>query len=160
MSFPCAVCGETHGALPDLGFPYPDYALSIPEEEWPERVTATPDRCVVDEAYYFVRGVIFIPVEGDPEGWGIGAWVSLKRENYEHYLAHNDDPDIGPFFGWLANEIACYEATTNPLKTRVHFRGNNLRPSIELEPTDHALAVDQRNGISVQRAWELIHPYL
>ena len=41
-----------------------------------------------------------------------------------------------------------------------HFRGDGLRPAIELEPTDHPLAVDQRDGISLDRAWEIVHRYL
>ena len=41
------------------------------------------------------------------------------------------------------------------LKTHVHLRGVNARPLIELEPTDHPLAVEQRNGITAARVREL-----
>jgi hypothetical protein len=41
------------------------------------------------------------------------------------------------------------------LKTRVHLRDGFIRPFIELEPTDHPLAVEQREGISVERVAEL-----
>jgi hypothetical protein len=30
---------------------------------------------------------------------------------------------------------------------------------IELEATDHPLAVEQRNGISLAHAWEILHCY-
>jgi hypothetical protein len=36
-------------------------------------------------------------------------------------------------------------------KTRVHLRDNGVRPYIELEPTNHPLAVEQREGIAVER---------
>jgi hypothetical protein len=41
------------------------------------------------------------------------------------------------------------------LKTRVHLRDHEVRPFIELEPTDHPLALEQRNGISVDRVAEI-----
>jgi hypothetical protein len=33
------------------------------------------------------------------------------------------------------------------LKTRVHTRAVGTRPYVELEPTDHPLSIEQRNGI-------------
>jgi len=43
-----------------------------------------------------------------------------------------------------------YARSTVNLKTMVHARAVGLRPWLELEPTDHPLAVEQRTGIS----WE------
>jgi hypothetical protein len=40
-----------------------------------------------------------------------------------------------------------------------HFRSGGLRPQIELEPTDHPFAIDQRNGITLEKAWEIAHFY-
>ena len=34
-----------------------------------------------------------------------------------------------------------------------------LRPAIRVEPTDHPLAVDQRNGITLDKAWDIVHRY-
>ena len=56
--------------------------------------------------------------------------------------------------GLLCNNISEYPPTLN-LKTYLHLRGGNLRPSIELELTDHPLAVDQRQGISIERVEEI-----
>jgi hypothetical protein len=41
------------------------------------------------------------------------------------------------------------------LKTRVHLRDDGLRPFLELEPTQHPLAVEQRDGITAERVAEL-----
>jgi hypothetical protein len=41
------------------------------------------------------------------------------------------------------------------LKTRVHLRDHGIRPLIELEPTEHPVAVEQREGISVARVSEI-----
>lgn len=66
---------------------------------------------------------------------------------------------IGPFFGWLCTAISYYEKETLMLKTRAHFRSGGRRPTVELEPTDHELAIDQRNGINLDKAWEIVHHY-
>jgi hypothetical protein len=47
-----------------------------------------------------------------------------------------------------------YSDTFN-LRTRVHLRDDGLRPFIELEPTDHPLAIEQREGISIERVADL-----
>jgi hypothetical protein len=52
------------------------------------------------------------------------------------------------------------EKTTFLLKGRLHFRNDKRRPTIELEPTDHPLAVEQRKGITLARAWEIVHQYM
>lgn len=62
--------------------------------------------------------------------------------------------DEPPKFGWLCNKISNYPNTLH-LKTNLHLRGGNLRPSIELEPTDHPLAIEQRQGISIGRVEEI-----
>jgi hypothetical protein len=41
------------------------------------------------------------------------------------------------------------------LKTFVRQRGIGVRPYIELEPTDHPLAVEQREGITKERLGEI-----
>lgn len=160
MSFHCATCNEDHEGLPDLGMDAPDPYLRVPEAERAGRTTFTGDRCTVrdedGEEHYFVRGVIMIPIHGQDEAFGIGVWVSQSRANYERYSA---EEDMDPTFGWLANHIAHYEEDTFLLKTRVHFRPEH-RPLIELEPTDHPLAVEQREGITLERAWQIVHRYM
>jgi len=80
----------------------------------------------------------------------IGAWSSLAKNNFVAYLEHYDDQDqvaLGPWFGWFSNRLKGY-ADTQKLKCAVQPRSGGLRPSLELEPTDHPLAVQQRDGIS------------
>jgi hypothetical protein len=159
MTYRCHTCGEEHDDLPDLGCDAPDPYLDVPEEEREARTVFTPDRCIVrddDGEHYFIRGVIELPIHGQEQPFGIGAWVSQSRVNYERYEA---DETMAPTFGWLSNRIAHYDETTFLLKTRVHFRSGGMRPTIELEPTAHPLAVEQRTGISVERAWEIVHRY-
>jgi hypothetical protein len=160
MEYRCDFCGKQHEGLPDLGFDAPDPYLRVPQEERAERTTFTPDRCTVrDEegVHYFIRGVIMMPIRGQDEPFGIGVWVSQSRANYGRYEGNEE---MAPTFGWLVNRIAHYAEDTFLLKARVHFRDDNRRPTIELEPTDHPLAVEQRTGITLARAWEIVHRYM
>ncbi len=50
--------------------------------------------------------------------------------------------------------FTCTNTTLN-LKTHVHSRPVGERPYVELEPTDHPLAVEQRTGITVDRVREI-----
>jgi hypothetical protein len=160
MSYHCATCGQEHEGLPDIGFDAPDPYLDVPVAEREARTAFTPDHCRVrddDGEHYFVRGVIPIPIHGQDEPFGLGTWVSQSRDDYERYVAKEAQE---PTLGWLSNHIAHYAISTYALKARLHFREHGLRPMIELEPTEHPLAVEQREGISLERAWEIVHLYM
>jgi hypothetical protein len=160
MSYRCSTCGSVHEDLPDIGMDKPDQWWGVPEEERGRRIELTSDTCIIDDEDFFIRGVIEIPVHDYPERFGLGVWVSQKRENFYTYLDNYDSSEIGPFFGWLCTDIAYYEEETLLLKTMAHFRGKGLRPSIELEPTDHPLAIDQHHGITLEKAWKMVHYYM
>ena len=155
----CDTCGQLHDDLPDIGSAEPWHYLTVPEEERELRTQLTADTCIIVHEDYFIRGVIEIPVHDYPEKFGFGVWVSQKKENFEAYRREPDSSAIGPFFGWLCTRISFYPVDTLALKTKVYFRDRGLRPYIELEPTHHPLAVDQREGITLDRAWEIVHCY-
>lgn len=160
MTYRCDVCDAQHEGLPDIGMHAPDPYLDVPEAERAERTTFTPDRCTVrdeDGEHYFIRGVIFIPIHGQEDPFGVGVWVSQSRANYDRYTSGEK---MKPTFGWLVNRIPYYEENTFLLKTSVHFGSGKHRPTIELEPTDHPLAVEQRTGITLERAWDIVHRYM
>jgi hypothetical protein len=159
MAFRCPVCQELHEDLPHVGMDRPDQYWDVAEAERDRRVELTSDTCVIDGEHHFIRGVIEVPVHGHPDPFGFGAWVSLQRENFLRYLREPDSGELGPFFGWLCTRIDYYPEGTLLLRTRAHFRPGGLRPAIEVQPTDHPLARDQREGISLEKAWEIVHHY-
>ena len=159
MPFRCTVCGQAHDDLPDIGAERPDVWWTVPENERSRRIKITSDTCVVDDEMFLNRGVLRIPLIDEPQVFGFGVWVSQKRENFENYLANFDSAEIGPYFGWLCTNIRRYEGGTAQLKTMAHFQGGNQRPHIVVEPTDHPLAIDQREGITLAKAWEIAHFY-
>jgi hypothetical protein len=159
MSYKCSSCGELHNELPDISSDRPDYYWQVDEKFRDEIITLTEDTCIIDEDY-FIRGVIEIQIHDYPERFGFGVWISQKKENFEKYLEFSDSNEIGPFFGWLSTNLNFYEEDTLSLKTTAHFQGSGKRPLIEVETTEHPLALDQQNGISLERAWEIVHFYM
>lgn len=93
--------------------------------------------------------------------WAV--WVSLSRDNFSRAADMRDTPgreDEGPYFGWLNTALSPYSPSIINLKTHVHTRPVGQRPFIELEPTDHPLAVEQRNGITLDRVREIAEAVL
>jgi hypothetical protein len=70
-----------------------------------------------------------------------------------------DRDSIGPLFGWLNTSLEFYPETVN-LKAHVHINPPPFIPSIKLEPTDHPLAVEQRQGMTLQRVIEIAEALL
>lgn len=70
-----------------------------------------------------------------------------------------DRASDAPYFGWLCNQVAAYQDSIH-LKLSVQTRPPGLTPLFFLEPTDHPLAIDQLNGISIARWHELVHQIL
>jgi hypothetical protein len=160
----CPCCGNTHAGLFDLGCDAPDY--------WPDEKIIRPnsevrsathilteDFCILDDEHFFIRGVLELPIIGAAgERFGYGVWSSLSRKNFDLYVESFDDGgqgDLGPWFGWFSNRLAGYPDTLNHLKCKVTLRDGRLRPALELEPTDHPLALEQRSGITFDRLLEL-----
>jgi hypothetical protein len=159
MSYRCRICGETHDDLPDISSDRPDPWWGVPEGERDRRAKLTSDTCVIDDEDFFIRGVLELPIVGHPQAFGFGVWVSQKRENFDAYLNAFDSDEIGPFFGWLCTRLAYYPVETRLLKSRAVFRGRGQRPLIQLAPADHPLVADQRDGITLDHAWDIVHFY-
>jgi hypothetical protein len=158
FEFQCHNCGELHQGLPSFAWSYPIEVMDVPPEEREERVDLGSDDCIIDDQWFFIRGCIEIPVIGLDEPFVWGTWVSISEQSYERFVdlydaeGREDEP---PFFAWLSHTPPGYPFQER-YKTMVHLRPKPTRPLIELEPTEHPLAVDQRNGITVERLIEII----
>lgn len=157
LRFTCATCSQVHEGMPTFGWPYPVQYLAIPEDDRSKRVVLTADTCVIDDKEFYVRGCIEIHVHDEDEQFTWDVWTSLSEKNFLHFrelLSVEKRAHPGPFFGWLCVSIPTYPDTIN-LKTMVHLRDSGIRPYVELEPTDHPLAIEQRHGITVERVAEI-----
>ncbi|MEX2151544.1 MAG: DUF2199 domain-containing protein [Steroidobacteraceae bacterium] len=157
LAIVCSTCGKTHEGIPTFGAKAPLSYYALPETERDSRCTLGTDNCIIDDEHFFVRGCLEIPVhdQGDPLVWGV--WVSLSKASYDAWAAVFGQPKrshVGPFFGWLDAWLKPYPDTMN-LKCKVHLRDDGIRPLIELEPTEHPLAVEQVDGISMRRVADI-----
>jgi len=154
----CGCCGKRFNTLQlDIAFRAPDYWFAIPEDEREKRGRLDSDVCFIDKDI-FVRGVVEIPVLDLNDYFRWGTWVAVSPESFKRMLDLWTAPVIEnepPKFGWLCNDISIYPETFH-LKTYVHLQGGNKRPSIEIEPTDHPLAIEQRDGITIARVKEIL----
>jgi hypothetical protein len=154
--FKCRTCDEWHEGMPSFSADAPLFYYGVPVAERAHRCVLTSDTCVVDDLHRFVRGRLEVPVIGADEPLAWGVWVSLSEPNYREFVGSFDTAErthVGPYFGWLSAALPLLPSTEN-LKTMVHLQSNGLRPLIELEPTDHPLAIEQRIGITIDRLGE------
>ncbi|MEZ6006881.1 MAG: DUF2199 domain-containing protein [Planctomycetota bacterium] len=163
VAFKCRTCDEWHkGPIQSLGADTPDFVAHMSDEEREKHLTLTSDQCILTREHrtdYLVRGCLEIPVIDGPSPFSFGLWVSLSEESFNRAtdlwetVGRESEP---PYFGWLCTRLPGYPDTMN-LKTWVQTQPVGQRPLITVfEPMDHALFIEQRDGICVERLVEII----
>ena len=166
MKFRCSTCDKDHD-LAELSFGADAPAQwSMLRDNERARSELSSDQCVIDaddRVHYFVRGCLDIPILGTDRVFTWGVWTSLSEANFFEMSDRWEDPGrvrCGPYFGWLCTAIPEYPDTMY-LKAMVHQQSLGVRPRIELDRSDHPLAVDQRDGVEMSRlegiATRLLH---
>ena len=158
----CPCCGNNHSGVFDLGFAAPAYWSGSsdprPNSEAPGGTHfLSEDMCVVEGRDYFVRCVLEIPLRDVGGRFGYGVWSSLSKANYAAYIESFDSADQGsqgPWFGWLSNSLPGYPDTAG-LPCDVHPRNDRQRPLIAVGDSSHPLAIEQREGISISRLFDI-----
>ena len=113
---------------------------------------------MIERRLFFVRGIVEIPVVEADEPFHWAVWVSLSESNFDRTIelweqeGRESEPAMS---GWLSVDLPGYLPSTLNLKTDVHTQPVGNRPLVELEPTGHPLAVEQREGITLARVHEL-----
>ncbi|HEY2375333.1 MAG TPA: DUF2199 domain-containing protein [Gemmatimonadaceae bacterium] len=156
--FECARCGALHDGIPSFGWDFPAQYLAVADAERERRVVLSDDACIIDNEWFFIRGCLEIPVRGYREPLTYGVWLSLSRDSFARYLASVDDIDRrngAQYFGWLCTAIPGYP-DTQLLKSVIHVRSWPTRPFVQLDPTDHPLALEQRNGVNPWRVQQIV----
>ena len=166
-SWECASCGKEHRGIFDLGCAKPD-AYPGSEKYQPNAVVVgsqqglSEDFCVLDGQHYFVRCILQLPLIGAPgQYFAYGVWSTLSKTHFATYAETFDAGEqgsLGPWFGWFSNRLRGYPDTIN-LKCQVHPQRGRHRPRLELEPTDHPLSQESRQGVSFDRHIEIYALY-
>lgn len=153
--FLCATCGQYHEHLPlCFGAAAPALWFAIPEAEREARAELASEQCIIDGKYFFVLGRIVLPLLDGPATFVWLAWASLSPANFLRMSTLWDTPGREaepPYFAWLQSALPGYEPSTLSLKACVRTMPVGERPLIELEPCDHPLSREQRDGITLAR---------
>ena len=158
MSFVCHQCGKVHEGL---AFAYsaeaPAFYYRIPESLRSCSAVLLPEQCIIGEENFFVRGCLEVPIIGTGETFSWGVWVSLSEQDFERMaeMSEATGRESEPAYrGGLGTDLPFYPDTVS-LEVVVHTRPIGQRPFVELEPTEHPLALEQRSGITMERARHL-----
>jgi hypothetical protein len=113
---------------------------------------------VIDDEYY-LRGVIELPILGLDEVFLWSAWARVWQEDYEDFADHYHDEGrettTGPYKGRLGNNLMGYDPTTLNLRCSIKVQRVGVRPLFIVDEPEHPLALEQRNGITLQRAQQI-----
>ena len=152
--FFCQGCSKWHDKLPlSFSVKVPLAATKIPADEVEQRVVITRDQCVIDGTSFYLRGRIVVPILGLEEPFIWGVWVEISPKNFvrTHELWNQPGREQEPSYpGWLDTELPLYGPTIN-LEVRVLTQVAGRRPHFEVVAGDHPLALEQRNGVTLER---------
>jgi len=158
FAFTCSCCGKRHEGSPSFGYKAPMHFDQLSDEDKSAIGKLSDDLCKIEHPEgtdYFARTILEIPIHGIKEPFLWGVWVSLSQESFEKYTStwgKHDETDS--YFGWFSNRLPFYPDTIN-LKTNVRPRNGGARPILELQPTEHPLAIHYLHGISVHEAQQI-----
>ena len=145
-----------------LGQSAPAAWFDVPEAERASRCQLTSEQCVIDGRWCFLLGQLEIPVEGSSEPFVWRTWVSVNTASFKrakelrNTVGREAEP---PCLAWVQSEMP-YATSTLLLKAKLQTGPVGQRPKIELEPCDHPLAIEQRDGITLERVQQLAESML
>lgn len=158
VKWECGICGREHQELPlDIAYLKPMHYFLVPEDERERRVFINEDLCVIDDREFLVRGFLPLPIRETDNVFGWGIWAIVDRRDFERYVAlyEADAYDEPPFHGHISASMPPYP-DTYLLPVSVQLRGANERPVLNVLATDHPLYFEQRDGINMERAHEMV----
>lgn len=152
----CATCGAGHEGVPlSFACDFPDMYANLTPDEREARAIIGSDQCVIDGKWFFLRGVVELPLQ-DADGtflWGL--WASVTEQNYDEIdglwtVEGRETPGFS-YAARLANALPGYYPSTLNLKVRLHLRPVGQRPVFIVED-DHELKRSQSKGITMHQA--------
>ncbi len=162
-TFKCAECGQIHDlSQAALVFQMPRQVAQLRRElsqaEFQRRVRVSQDLCNIDQKFFFIRGVLSVPIPelGSSFDWGL--WSLVDPKDFQHYVDLWDadiDDDEPPFEGWLAGSPPEYPEA-DMTEIAVHMQSNGKRPYFEIIDPNQKLAIAQRDGITLAQVHKFI----
>lgn len=162
-TFFCSVCGHQHsGLVMDLAYQRPADVFNIPDDERPTRIRSNDDVCIIDDAEFYIRGILALPVRELDDQFCWGVWAQVDKDGLDYYLAHwnvASTDDLAPFPGLLSGGIGAYP-DSDQLSVAIHLQSNNQRPWFVVLDQTHPLAQAQQMGITLHDVATFVAPVL
>jgi hypothetical protein len=163
VGYTCTICGRFHDEeMRDVRAGLPEVIFALSDEERRRRVVVSPggDFATLDGERHFVRALLEVPIPSEDDCFGWGVWVSLTAADREEVAERWLDPEsVGRSYpGRLATRLHAYGETLG-LSGTLTLRDVDKLPAFDLRESAHPLVVEQRAGISLERARELAEPY-
>lgn len=143
----------------DVTFRLPDPIFSLPEDQRAVRAKTHTDLCSLDDSRYFIRGVIYVPVQQLESHFGWGVWAEVSKDTFFHYydIYDKDGSNEPPAAGILANTPPSYSEIEQPLE--IHFGPPDKRPVFKATPSESELYHEQINGLPVRKWHSIVERY-
>lgn len=162
--YKCDCCDKVYENIPlCFGAAVPDLYNVIPEEERATRVEMNKSLCIIDEKYFLHRGLLTIPIiDNDNDNLVFDIWTTISEKDFERRMELWEDPNRmnePPYCGWLNSYIPTYGNTIN-IKTIAVEQELGSVPDILVMEEGHPLAADQRTGITMDKALDIVSQIL
>ncbi len=159
-SYICHCCGKEHSGIPfSFAADYPDPYANLGRDQRELRAVIGSDQCIIDQEKFFIRGCLEIPVRETDQVFLWGLWATVWEKDFDEIAANwttvGRENRIGPYRGRLANSLALYPDTFN-LQITVRVKPINERPVFLVDERSHPLAVEQQEGITLEKAREYV----
>jgi hypothetical protein len=143
----------------DVAFGLPDAIFDLSEDQRAARAKTHSDLCSLDGTRYFIRGVIYVPVQQLGTNFGWGVWAEVSEEIFFRYreIYDEDGSNEPAAAGILANTPPEYSSVEQPLE--IHFGPPDKRPLFKLTPSQSELYHEQVEGLAVRKWHSIIERY-
>jgi hypothetical protein len=153
-----ACCGKEHSGVPlSFAADFPDSYANLSREDRDIRAVVGSDQCIIDQEQFYIRGCIDLPVDATVGVFLWGVWARVHQADFDeisdHWETQGRERKIGHYKGRLANSLSIYPETFN-MKLEIQIEPVGTRPKFRLEELEHPLCVEQRNGLTLQKAQE------
>jgi len=159
LGFTCGTCGQSHAGMPfSFAADFPDMYANMTEENRELRAVVGSDQCILDSQWFFIRGLLEIPIIGSDEPFLWVLWASVREGVFDEitdcWELPGREKHHGPFKGRLANMLPVYTDTLN-LKLNIILQPLGTRPLFVVEDEKHEMEELQRSGFTLEQATEL-----
>ena len=136
---------------------FPDSYVNLSKDARDARALIGSDQCVIDQEQFYLRGCIELPVRESEGSFLWGVWARVHEVDFdefaEYWETERREEMIGPYKGRLANSLSIYPETLN-MKLEIQIQPVGSRPLFFLEDQDHPMTIEQRTGLSMEKAKE------